>query len=306
MSNQGGTAEDQALSPFIWGERAFAFTCAFFAEREGWSEMRYVVKIGSSSLTHPDGSLATERMLPYVSGLAQLRLDGQQVVLVTSGAVAAGYRLAGFSQRPQALVEKQAAAAVGQSQLIQAYHQFLAPYGLKVAQLLLTAGDLQDRERRQNAVNVLNYLLEQPIIPIINENDTVAVEELTFGDNDQLSALVAEVIGAQALVIITDTDGLYDQNPNQCVTAKRIKRVPIWDDNLLTLASGSSAVGTGGMYSKLLAVSKVMDWGGACFIGRARTASEFLAIYSGHGQGTYFGTVEQVEQFFNNAGFGAY
>ncbi|HHW99023.1 MAG TPA: glutamate 5-kinase [Firmicutes bacterium] len=266
--------------------------------------MRYVVKIGSSSLTHPDGSLATERMLPYVSGLAQLRLDDQQVVLVTSGAVAAGYRLAGFSQRPKALVEKQAAAAVGQSQLIQAYHQFLAPYGLKVAQLLLTASDLQDEERRQNAVNVLNYLLQQPIIPIINENDTVAVEELTFGDNDQLSALVAEVVDASALVVITDTDGLYDQNPNQCASAQRIDRVAVWDDKLLALASGSSSAGTGGMYSKLLAVSKVLRRGGACFVGRAKTTSEFLAIFSGRGKGTYFGADDQIERFFSNPDFG--
>ncbi len=266
--------------------------------------MRYVVKIGSSSLTHTDGSLATERMLPYVSGLAQLRLDGQQVVLVTSGAVAAGYRLAGFAERPRALIERQAAAAVGQSQLIQAYHQFLAPYGLSVAQLLLTAADLKDGERAQNAVNMLNYLLRQPIIPIVNENDTVAVEELTFGDNDQLSALVAEAIAAPVLVIITDTDGLYDQNPNQCVTARRIKRVTAWDDQLLAMASGSSALGTGGMSSKLQAVAKVLRRGGACFIGKAQTTSEFLAIFSGRGNGTYFGTTEQIELFFSNPDFG--
>lgn len=266
--------------------------------------MRYVVKIGSSSLTHADGSLATERMLPYVSGLAQLRLDGQQVVLVTSGAVAAGYRLAGFTERPRALIEKQAAAAVGQSQLIQAYHQFLAPYGLNVAQLLLTAADLRDEERAQNAVNMLNYLLQQPIIPIVNENDTVAVEELTFGDNDQLSALVAEAVAAPALVIITDTDGLYDQNPNQCLTARRIKRVPAWDDRLLAMASGSSSLGTGGMYSKLQAVAKVLRGGGACFIGKAQTTSEFLAIFSGRGSGTYFGTAEQIELLFANPDFG--
>ncbi|NLW17507.1 MAG: glutamate 5-kinase [Firmicutes bacterium] len=267
--------------------------------------MRYVVKIGSSSLTHPDGSLATERMLPYVSGLAQLRLDGQQVVLVTSGAVAAGYRLAGFVQRPQTLIEKQAAAAVGQSQLIQAYHHFFAPYGLNVAQLLLTASDLKNEERRQNAINVLNYLLQQPIIPIVNENDTVAVEELTFGDNDRLSALVAEAIGIPALVIITDTDGLYDQNPNLCTTARRSERVAAWDDKLLAMASGSSAQGTGGMYSKLLAVSKVLRRGGVCFIGRAQTTSEFLAIFSGHGQGTYFGADDRLRLFFSNPDFGA-
>lgn len=267
-------------------------------------KMRYVVKIGSSSLTHADGSLATERMLPYVSGLAQLRLDGQQVVLVTSGAVAAGYRLAGFTQRPCALVEKQAAAAVGQSQLIQAYHQFLAPYGLNVAQLLLTAGDLRDEERAHNAINVLNYLLDQPIIPIINENDTVAVEELTFGDNDQLSALVAEAIDATGLVILTDTDGLYDKNPNQDATAQRISRVVAWDDRLLAMASGSSSLGTGGMYSKLRAAAKVLNRGGACFIGQAQTTSEFLAIFSGRGKGTYFGDTEQIKLLFTNPDFG--
>lgn len=266
--------------------------------------MRYVVKIGSSSLTHSDGSLATERMLPYVSGLAQLRLDGQQVVLVTSGAVAAGYRLAGFAKRPCDLIEKQAAAAVGQSQLIQAYHQFLAPYGLNVAQVLLTASDFQDADRAQNAVNVLGYLLQQLIVPIVNENDTVAVEELTFGDNDQLSALVAELIGAPALVLITDTDGLYDQNPSKCQAAKRIPHVAAWDERLLDMASGTSSVGTGGMYSKLLAVNRVLRQGGTCFIGQAQTTSDFLAIFSGRGKGTYFGSPEQLKLSFNNLDFG--
>lgn len=267
-------------------------------------KMRYVVKIGSSSLTHADGSLATERMLPYVSGIAQLRLDGQQVVLVTSGAVAAGYRLAGFDQRPYALIEKQAAAAIGQSQLIQAYHQFLAPYGLNVAQVLLTAGDLGDAERSQNAVNVLNYLLAQPIIPVVNENDTVAVEELTFGDNDQLSALVAEAIDVTALVILTDTDGLYDKNPNQYTDARRISRIMRWDDCLLAMASGNSSHGTGGMYSKLQAVARVLSRGGACFIGQAQTTSEFLSIFSGQGRGTYFGDTEQIKLLFTNPDFG--
>lgn len=243
-------------------------------------------------------------MLPYVSGLAQLRLDGQQAVLVTSGAVAAGYRLAGFAKRPCALIEKQAAAAVGQSQLIQAYHQFLAPYGLNVAQVLLTASDFQDTGRAKNAVNVLNYLLQQPIIPIVNENDTVAVEELTFGDNDQLSALVAEAITAPALVLITDTDGLYDQNPNKCPTAKRIQHVAAWDDRLLDMASGTSSAGTGGMYSKLQAVARMLRRGGTCFIGRAQTTSEFLAIFSGRGKGTYFGSPEQLKLSFNNPDFG--
>lgn len=263
--------------------------------------MRYVVKIGSSSLTHADGSLATERMLPYVSGLAQVRLAGHQVALVTSGAVAAGYRLAGFDHRPSVLVEKQAAAAVGQSQLIQAYHQFLAPYGLSVAQVLLTAEDLADQQRCQNAVNVLNYLLQQPIIPVINENDTVSVQELTFGDNDQLSALVAAAIGADAVVIITDTDGLYDKNPHLHSDARRIDRVPEWDTRLLNMAGGSNERGTGGMFSKLLAADRVLAQGAVCFIGSATTPMEFLSIFGGCGPGTYFGKPELIQRLFSHS-----
>lgn len=251
--------------------------------------MRFVVKIGSSSLTDQQGDLCPQKMLPLVAGVARLRLLQQQVVLVSSGAVASGYQLAGFSSRPSSLVEKQAAAAVGQAQLIEAYHQFFSPYGLSTAQLLLTADDLSDPNRRANANNVLNYLFQQPIIPIINENDTVAVEELTFGDNDQLSALVACLVDADGLVILTDTDGLYDKNPHLFAAAKRIERVRTWDGSLLALAAGDSALGTGGMRSKLLAAGKALEQGIPCFVGQVTSPEDFLAIFAGEGRGTYFG-----------------
>ncbi|MGI6343635.1 MAG: glutamate 5-kinase [Bacillota bacterium] len=257
--------------------------------------MRFVVKVGSSSLTAADGTLSPQKMLPLVVGIARLRLAGQQVALVSSGAVASGYQLAGFKERPTCLVEKQAAAAVGQSQLIDAYHQYLMPYGLSTAQLLLTAEDLADPARSQNARNVLRYLLRQPIIPIINENDTVAVEELTFGDSDQLSALVAGEIEADGLVILTDTDGLYDKNPSLYADARRIQRVSHWDADLLQLATGGSKLGTGGMRSKLQAAARALGWGIPCFIGKVTSPEDFLAIFRGRGHGTYLGPDELVE-----------
>ncbi len=251
--------------------------------------MRYVIKIGSSSLTLPDGDLNKFAMSRYVSGLAQLVLDGHEVVLVTSGAVAAGYGRAGFQKRPSRLVEKQAAAAIGQCLLVHEYHQLFAPYGIATAQILLTAEDLHSETRCRNAVTTLEYLLSLGVVPIINENDTVAVEELTFGDNDQLSAMVATSISANGLVLITDTDGLYNMNPHQHSSATRLQQVAVWDDGLLDLAEGSSEVGSGGMRSKLLATARVLQAGIPCFIGKAHSPGELLSIFSGGGCGTYFG-----------------
>lgn len=248
-------------------------------------------------MTLPGGELDTFRMSRYVSGLSQLVLDGHEIALVTSGAVAAGYGRAGFLQRPKGLVDKQAAAAIGQCLLVHEYHQLFAPYGINTAQILLTADDLGDCHRRKNAVATLEFLLGRRVVPIINENDTVAVEELTFGDNDQLSALVATAISADGLVMITDTDGLYDRNPQLHPDAERLRQVDSWDDALLNLAEGGGELGTGGMKSKLQAAARVLRSGMPCFIGRADSPLELTAVFSGKGNGTYFGSERARRSF---------
>jgi glutamate 5-kinase len=175
-----------------------------------------VVKVGSRVLTREDGSLDDARVAEVAEQLARLRLDGRKVVLVSSGAVAAGIGRLGWKRRPADLAELQAAAAVGQSRLIESYNRALTPHGLHAAQVLLTAEDLQHRTRYLNVRNTLLALFRCGAVPIINENDTVAVEELeiTFGDNDRLAALVTNLLRAPLLVLLSDVEGLYDRNPS--------------------------------------------------------------------------------------------
>ena len=175
---------------------------------------RIVVKIGSSSLTDEKGSIGQEKLEDHVEALARLKKAGHEVILVSSGAVAAGFLLLGYPARPVTLKGRQAAAAVGQSLLVQSYIEKFGRHGLIPAQVLLTRSDFSDRERYKNAYATLTELIERKIIPVINENDTVAVEELTFGDNDMLSALVSGLLHADQLVILTDINGLYDSNGN--------------------------------------------------------------------------------------------
>src|SRR5690606_15833974 len=176
-------------------------------------KQRIVVKIGSSSLTNDKGEIDQEKLNDHVHAVAALRKDRHEVILVSSGAVAAGFTRLGYPTRPVTLKGKQAAAAVGQSLLIQSYIEQFYPYGIIPAQILLTRTDFSNRERYQNAYATLMELLERKMLPIINENDTVSVEELTFGDNDMLSALVSGFIHADQLIILTDINGLYDADP---------------------------------------------------------------------------------------------
>ena len=176
-----------------------------------------VVKVGSRVLTREDGSLDDSRVAGVADQLARLRLDGRKVVLVSSGAVAAGIGRLGWKRRPTDLAELQAAAAVGQSRLIESYNKALAPHGLNAAQILLTAEDLQHRTRYLNTRNTLNALFRCGAIPIINENDTVAVDELqiSFGDNDRLAALVTNLLRAPLMILLSDVEGVYDRNPSE-------------------------------------------------------------------------------------------
>ncbi|MCC2683840.1 MAG: gamma-glutamyl kinase [Paenibacillaceae bacterium] len=250
-----------------------------------------VVKIGSSSLTSPEGGLRREKIQFYAEELASLRRAGIAVLLVTSGAIAAGFSAIGYKRRPKLIHEKQAAAAVGQSLLMQAYNEAFAAHEMVVAQLLLTRSDFSDRYRVHNALMTIEELLQRSVIPIVNENDTVAVNELKFGDNDNLSALVANLVKAKQLIIVTDTDGLYTEDPRKSPQARKIERVGVIDDDILGIAGGAgSSVGTGGMRSKIEAARIATSGGVPVFVGVVREPGELEMAASGTGKGTYFDT----------------
>lgn len=252
-----------------------------------------VVKIGSSSLTSDEGGLNRAKIAFFADELAALRAQGFPVLLVTSGAVAAGFRELGYASRPKLLHEKQASASVGQALLMQAYQAAFSGHGVGVGQILLTRSDFANRKRIHNAQMTIEELLRRGMLPIINENDTVSVDELKFGDNDTLSALVANLVRAQRLVILTDTDGLYTEDPRKNADAKRIDRVLEIDENIYRIAGASgSMVGTGGMRSKIEAARIAMRGGVPVFVGRVTESGDLTLAVEGTGKGTYFDTSE--------------
>ncbi|MFB6363842.1 glutamate 5-kinase [Paenibacillus elgii] len=252
-----------------------------------------VVKIGSSSLTSDEGGLNRAKIAFFAAELAALHHQGFPMLLVTSGAVAAGFRELGYASRPKLLHEKQASASVGQALLMQAYQAAFSGQGVGVGQILLTRSDFSNRKRIHNAQMTIEELLRRGMLPIINENDTVSVDELKFGDNDTLSALVANLVRAQRLVILTDTDGLYTEDPRKNADAKRIERVLEIDENISRIAGGSgSMVGTGGMRSKIEAARIAMRGGVPVFVGRVTEPGDLMLAVEGTGKGTYFDTAE--------------
>ncbi|MFF2089962.1 glutamate 5-kinase [Paenibacillus sp. NPDC058174] len=254
---------------------------------------RIVVKIGSSSLTSDEGGLNRERIAYFASELAALHARGTSVILVTSGAVAAGFRQIGYPAKPKAVHEKQAAAAVGQALLMQAYQEAMSQYGIVAAQILLTRADFSNRKRISNALMTIEELLRLRTIPIINENDTVSTHEivLKFGDNDYLSSLVAAMTKASQLVMITDMDGLYTEDPRKNPEAVKIERVDQISEEIMKLAGDSgSSVGTGGMRSKIEAARIAMRGGVHAFIGKVQQPGDLALAVAGEGRGTYFDT----------------
>ncbi|WP_245863930.1 glutamate 5-kinase [Paenibacillus donghaensis] len=252
---------------------------------------RIVVKIGSSSLSGPEGGLKREAVVFFAAELAALRRDGCEVLLVTSGAVAAGFRSIGYAQRPRLLHEKQAAAAVGQVLLMQAYQEALALHGIATAQILLTRTDFCSRRAMNNAVMTVEELLRQGAIPIFNENDTVSVDELKFGDNDTLSALVANLLKASKLLVLTDMDGLYSGDPRKHPEAVRYASVEEITPEIYAVAGGAgSSVGTGGMRSKIDAAKIATRGGVPVFVGRVTEPGDLALAAAGEGRGTYFAT----------------
>src|SRR5690606_18841656 len=251
-------------------------------------KQRIVVKIGSSSLTNDKGEIDQEKLNDHVHAVAALRKDRHEVILVSSGAVAAGFSRLGYPTRPVTIKGRQAAAAVGQSLLIESYIEKFSEFNIIPAQILLTRTDFSNRERYRNAFATISELLDRGILPIINENDTVSVEELTFGDNDMLSALVSGFIHADQLIILTDINGIYTDNPKRNPTAKKYNFLEEISDEILAAASSNgSKFGTGGMKSKLEAAKTALSLGVSVFIGKGEGKDSLMQILQGTGDGTY-------------------
>ena len=248
---------------------------------------RLVVKVGSALVTNNGAGLAHEAIAEWARQIALLRNDGKQVALVSSGAIAAGMQRLGWAARPHAMHELQAAAAVGQMGLAQTYETSFSRHGLKTAQVLLTHEDLADRKRYLNARSTLITLLDLGVVPIINENDTVVTDEIKFGDNDTLGALVANLIEADALVILTDQPGLFSADPRRDPSATLITEGRAEDSAYEAMAGGTgSAIGKGGMITKVRAAQRAARSGADTFIASGREADALLRLARGEEFGT--------------------
>jgi glutamate 5-kinase len=248
---------------------------------------RIVVKVGSSLVTNQGTGLDMAALGNWAKQIATLRAQGCEVVLVSSGAIAEGMQRLGWKQRPSAVHELQAAAAVGQMGLIQAYESCFRQHQLNAAQVLLTHADLADRERYLNARSTLRTLLSLGVIPIINENDTVVTDEIKFGDNDTLGALVANLIEADALVILTDQDGLYTADPRKDSSATLISEARAGDAALESMAGGAgSHIGRGGMITKVLAAKRAARSGAHTVIASGHERDVLPRLLQGESIGT--------------------
>lgn len=251
------------------------------------SAKRWVVKIGSALITNDGQGLDAERITSWVKQLAALRKQGVEIVVVSSGAVAEGMKRLGWQQRPHALNELQAAAAVGQSGLAEIYARGFKSHGLHAAQILLTHDDLSDRQRYLNARSTLKTLLGLGVIPVVNENDTVVTEEIRFGDNDSLAGMVANLIEADALLILTDQIGLCTADPRTHRDAKLIEEIAVDDSALDNMVkSGAGALGRGGMLTKLRGARLAARSGAMTIIASGRESEVIQRIYQGEPLGT--------------------
>ncbi|WP_195415505.1 glutamate 5-kinase [Enterocloster citroniae] len=258
-------------------------------------KQRVVIKIGSSSLTHPQtGELNLMKIEKLIRVISDLRGEGRDVVLVSSGAIAAGRQALGHHRRPDSLAEKQAFAAVGQARLMMVYQKLFAEYNQTAAQVLLTKDTMVNDSSRYNAQNTFDELLNLGTIPIVNENDTVSTSEIpyvdSFGDNDRLSAIVAALIGADLLILLSDIDGLYSDDPRSNPDARFISLVPEITPEFLGMgkATSGSDVGTGGMSAKLAAARIATDSGADMVIANGDRVEVILEIMAGQAKGTLF------------------
>lgn len=250
---------------------------------------RIVVKVGTSTLTYETGLVNIRRMEMLVKVLSDLKNAGREIVLVTSGAIGVGVGKLGLLASPTDIPGKQAAAAVGQCELMYLYDQKFDEYNHPTGQVLMTKDIINDPQRRQNAVNTFDRMLALNVLPIVNENDTVAVEEIEFGDNDTLSAVVASLIEADVLVILSDIDGLFDRNPHQFPDAKLISQVKTIDQQTHRIASGTiSNRGTGGMVTKILAAEIATEAGVDMAIISGMNPDNLYKLFDGETIGTHF------------------
>jgi len=250
---------------------------------------RVVVKVGTSSLTYDTGKINIRQVELLSQVISDLNHSGCEVVLVSSGAVGVGMGKLGLTKRPDTIQGKQAASAVGQSELMSIYGKFFAEFSCQVAQVLLTKNVLVEETLRINALNAFRTLLDWHVIPIVNENDVISTAELEFGDNDTLSAVVAELINADILIILSDIDGLYDKDPGKFEDAKLVPVVTEITDELMgTAGEAGSERGTGGMVTKLIAAKKVMNAGADMVITNGKNPKAIYDILEGKNVGTRF------------------
>ena len=250
---------------------------------------RVVIKVGTTTLTHETGLLNLERIEILVRQIANLHNNGYEVMLVTSGAIGAGMGKLNLKNRPKTLPEKQAVAAVGQVALIHLYQKIFAEYGKNVGQLLLTASDINERNRYLYGRNTCFALFNAGVIPIINENDAIAVEEIKVGDNDTLSAFVATLVDADLLIILSDIDGLYDSNPKENPNAKLLPLITTLNEEIKAMAGDSnSKFGTGGMATKIKAAEIALNSGVNMVIAQGEKPENLIKIVRGEDIGTLF------------------
>ncbi|MBE7012479.1 MAG: glutamate 5-kinase [Ruminococcaceae bacterium] len=250
---------------------------------------RIVIKVGTSTLTHEGGRLNIRRFEKLVKILSDIRNSGVEVVLVSSGAIGVGMGKLGISKRPDCTREKQALASVGQCELMNFYSRNFESYGHTVAQILLTKNVTEDELMRTNARNTFETLFDLNAIPIVNENDTISTEQIEFGDNDTLSAIVAELVEADLLVLLSDIDGLYDKDPHKFADARIIPEVDFIDDSIRAIAGGSgTSRGTGGMVTKICAAEIATAAGVDMIITNGENPDVLYRITDGENPGTLF------------------
>lgn len=253
---------------------------------------RIVVKVGTSTLTHATGKTNIARIAKLASVLSDLKNEGYEIILVSSGAIGIGTSRLRLAEKPTVTKELQAAAAVGQCELMFLYDKLFSEYGVVVSQLLFTSDALYNSESKAHLIDTFNQLLEYDCLPIVNENDSVSVEELLNGDNDCLSAKVAKITDSDLLILLTDTDGLYDSNPAENSDARLIERVEVIDDNIRAIAGGAGKKGTGGFVTKVKAAEIAVSAGIPVVITNGSRPTDIYHILNGKPKGTYFEAVK--------------
>ena len=250
---------------------------------------KIVVKVGTTTLTYPNGKLNLERIDKLARVLADLNNLGKKIILVSSGAIGVGVERLGLNREDVTLPEKQAAASVGQAILMKIYQKFFEEYNNSTSQILITKDVMDNNERKQNAQNTFNTLLDLGVIPIVNENDTISTYEIEFGDNDTLSATVAALVGADLLILLTDIEGLYTADPKKDKNAKIISVVNEIDDEIFNAADGAgSTLGTGGMVTKIAAAKIGCKYGVDTIIASGKEPDIIYDILKGREKGTFF------------------